>query len=98
MNPFFNNLLTLFLFVILVWNLLVALGYGYDKWQARRNGWRVKEKHLLWATLLLGGIGAFIGLFLFRHKVRKPLFQLATFFSLIICILLISLIARYLIL
>lgn len=92
------NILQLLLFLLLIWNLIVALIYGYDKFQARREGWRVSEKYLLRITLLLGGFGAFIGLFLFRHKIRKPIFQLVMFISLLICILLFSLISQQLLL
>ncbi len=58
------------------WNLLVFLLFGLDKWKARQNLWRIPEKSLLLASLLLGGIGAACGMLVFRHKVSKWSFRI----------------------
>ena len=48
--------------------------YVYDKSQSRRHGPRVPEL-VLHAMALLGGfLGGWLGMFVFRHKVRKPAF------------------------
>jgi len=57
------------------YNLLVALVYGYDKWQAKRGGWRVSERMLISMAALFGALGAFTTMRLFRHKTRKPKFS-----------------------
>ena len=49
--------------------------YGIDKIKAVRNEWRIPEKTLLGAALL-GAPGALVGMFVFRHKIRKPKFYL----------------------
>ena len=56
---------------------LVTLAlYGWDKLQARREGRRVPEKTLHGLALLGGFAGAWLGMSLFRHKTRKPMFAL----------------------
>ena len=57
----------LFLFY-LTWNSLVFACYAYDKWQAKRGGWRIPEKTLLRQAIFLGGPGAFLAILLLRHK------------------------------
>lgn len=57
------------------WSLSLFLLYGFDKAQAVRQGWRVPEM-LLHALALIGGfIGGWLGMFMFRHKTRKPIFK-----------------------
>jgi len=56
------------------WGLTAATFYGWDKWQARRRGWRVPEV-VLHALALVGGFaGAWAGMLLFRHKIRDASF------------------------
>lgn len=45
--------------------------YGFDKFQAKRNGFRVPEIVLLGLALVGGALGATIGRSLFNHKTRK---------------------------
>lgn len=61
---------------LLVYNLLVALLYGMDKWKAERGAWRIPEKVLLILAFLLGGAGAAVGMILFHHKSAKWKFRL----------------------
>lgn len=49
---------------------------GYDKMQAKRNRWRIKEKTLLILALAGGAIGAYFGMKIFRHKTKHNLFRL----------------------
>lgn len=57
---------------------LVAFGlFGADKLLARFNRRRVPEKSLLLMILLGGFVGGWLGLFVFRHKLRSWLFWLA---------------------
>lgn len=60
----------------LIYNLVVLGIYAYDKRAARRGWRRVPEAKLLWLAALAGGPGAFLGIFLLRHKTRKPRFAL----------------------
>ena len=47
---------------------------GYDKFQAKNNGWRVIEKVLLLMGVLGGAIGGLVGMQVFHHKTRKNYF------------------------
>jgi uncharacterized membrane protein YsdA (DUF1294 family) len=64
------------------WIYLIAVSgiafmfYGYDKYQARRNGQRIPELVLHLLAAVGGTIGALAGQILFRHKTKKWQFQL----------------------
>ncbi|MEK5037937.1 DUF1294 domain-containing protein [Sporosarcina sp. FSL K6-3457] len=49
---------------------------GYDKRQAKKKGRRVPEKNLWLLALIGGGIGAYIGMQIFRHKTRHTSFRI----------------------
>ena len=57
--------------VLLVWNLVILSVYGLDKHKAIQHKRRISEKLLLLQTIIFGGIGAFLGGRLFRHKINK---------------------------
>ncbi|MBE7011491.1 MAG: DUF1294 domain-containing protein [Ruminococcaceae bacterium] len=57
--------------ILILWNTIVCLLYGYDKYKSIRNKRRISEKTLIGSAFLLGGVGALCGMFLFRHKIRK---------------------------
>lgn len=48
--------------------------FWFDKTQARNGDWRVRERTLL-AAALFGGLGAWMGQHLLRHKTRKEPFR-----------------------
>lgn len=58
------------------WNIIVFLLYGIDKYKAVKNKWRISEKVLLICAVLMGGIGAYLGMRAFRHKTKKPIFKI----------------------
>jgi uncharacterized membrane protein YsdA (DUF1294 family) len=60
-----------------------------DKLKAIYHKYRISEVTLLTTSFLGGSIGGFLGMFLFRHKIRKLYFHFVFFISLIIHILLI---------
>lgn len=59
----------------LIWNGIVLLLYGLDKWKAVRGRWRISEKLLLLCAFVMGALGAGLGMLLFRHKTRKTKFR-----------------------
>ncbi|WP_349011361.1 DUF1294 domain-containing protein [Mediterraneibacter gnavus] len=46
------------------------------KWKAVKGRWRIPEKTLLLFAAAGGSPGALAGMFVFHHKIRKPLFYL----------------------
>ena len=50
--------------------------FGIDKQRARRGARRISENALLLSALVSGTIGAWAGVFVFRHKTRKVSFLL----------------------
>lgn len=51
--------------------------YGMDKRRAQKNRWRIRESTLLLATWLMGGVGAYAGMQLFRHKTKHTAFVIS---------------------
>lgn len=47
---------------------------GIDKLSAIFNKHRIREATLLTLSLLGGSLGGFLGMFIFRHKIRKHYF------------------------
>ena len=56
---------------IIVINIIGFLAMFIDKRKAQKGSWRIPEKTLLMITLLGGGIGTLVGMYLFRHKTKK---------------------------
>lgn len=55
-------------------NLFAFALYGIDKAKAKSGAWRIPEKTLLAAAWLLGGVGAWLGMRVFRHKTKHARF------------------------
>ena len=73
---------------IILINLMTFLLYWLDKKRAIQNKSRISEKNLLLMTSLFGGIGAWFGMRIFRHKTKNikfkilvPLFAVLTMIS-----------------
>ncbi|MFN4297498.1 MAG: DUF1294 domain-containing protein [Brevundimonas sp.] len=61
--------------ILVVLGNLAAFGlFAFDKSQARTGGKRVSEQTLL-AAVLIGGLGAWMGQNILRHKTRKEPFR-----------------------
>ena len=58
-------------------NLTAFALYGADKRKAKRGEWRIPERTLLLLTWLMGGVGALLGMQVFRHKTKHIAFQLS---------------------
>lgn len=63
--------LVIYFFII---NLFAIFIMKYDKVKAINNQYRVSEKTLFLIALILGGIGIYIGMYLFRHKTKHVKF------------------------
>lgn len=78
LNPLFLGLI--------IWNSFVFLLYTLDKIKAKFSSWRIPEKYLLMTSLLGGGIGALLAMYICRHKTQKPLFLATSLLSILILI------------
>lgn len=61
---------------LLIINIFTFLLYGADKYKARRGEWRIKEAVLLGLAALGGSPAAWIAMYLFHHKTKKPKFYI----------------------
>lgn len=75
---------------LLLWNLLVLGLYGLDKYRAKTNKWRIPEKTLLLCAFLGGGIGAMLGMTLFRHKTKHNNFRILLPIACVLTVLLMA--------
>jgi len=57
------------------------LTYGWDKFQAKNNGWRISEKQLHTMSFLGGFPGAILGQNYFRHKTQKKEFKIVNWLA-----------------
>lgn len=58
-----------------VMSLLDFCLMGFDKYRAKRNGWRVRERTFFIVALLGGALGGVLGMFFFHHKTRHWYFR-----------------------
>ncbi|MBH1939544.1 DUF1294 domain-containing protein [Mobilitalea sibirica] len=71
MSEILFRFITAYLIVINIIGLFIM---GYDKQRAIKNKWRVPERTLLILSFIGGGIGTFLGMRLFRHKIKHMKF------------------------
>ena len=62
------------LIYIAVMSLIAFAAFGLDKVKAKTNRWRIRERTLFLLAILGGGIGAFLGMQIFRHKTQHRQF------------------------
>ena len=63
--------------VYLMLNVIAFSLFGLDKRRAKRGLWRIRESVLLAVSWLMGGLGAWLGMRLFRHKTQKRRFVIS---------------------
>lgn len=71
-------------------SLFLFILYGVDKAQAKINGRRIPEKTLHIFSIAGGFLGGLMGMRIFHHKTRKPIFLLIIAISFIIHITFLS--------
>ena len=62
--------------ILIVWNIIVFTMYGIDKQKAKHSSRRISEKTLIFTAVFMGGIGALLGMYLFRHKTKHLKFKI----------------------
>ena len=63
------------LYLLLI-NALAFVLMLADKQKARKNRWRIPERTLMLTAALGGSVGAWLGMYTFRHKTRHIKFTL----------------------
>ena len=86
MEALLHNPLWLYLVIV---NLYLFCLMGYDKYQAKKGGWRVPENNLIFVSLLGGGIGGLISRKVFHPKTRKKKFTVGFVLGVLVDLLLI---------
>ena len=66
----------LILIYLAIINISTFLLYGLDKWKAQKGRRRIPEKTLLGVAVAGGSVGAYCGMWFFRHKTKKPKFYI----------------------
>ena len=61
----------------IVYLMLNVIAFSLDKRRAKRGLWRIRESVLLAVSWLMGGLGAWLGMRLFRHKTQKRRFVIS---------------------
>ena len=56
---------------LVIVNIAALILFGVDKSRAVHHRWRIPEATLFLSALIGGGIGAWVGMYLFHHKTRK---------------------------
>lgn len=64
-----------FLIALTAVNFLTFILFAADKGFARKGKWRVPEKVLLGFSCAGGALGGILGMYVCRHKTRKPAFK-----------------------
>ena len=64
----------LLLVYLAVMSLIAFAAFGLDKFKAKMNRWRIPERTQFLLAILGGGVGAFLGMKVFRHKTRHSQF------------------------
>lgn len=80
-------------YIIAAMNVITFVLFAWDKFMSKRKGWRVPESTLLMFSALMGSFGAFLGMYLLRHKTQKmkfvipvPLFMVIQTSLVIVCL------------
>ena len=60
---------------LLILNIFGFILVSLDKYKAKNKLWRIPERSFFILSILGGGIGIYIGLFLFNHKTRHWYFM-----------------------
>lgn len=77
--------------VLALVNSAAFILYGMDKIKAVNNEWRISEKRLLRVSLM-GPFGGWLGMKIFRHKIKKPKFYVGIPFFAIVQLIIIAIV------
>lgn len=69
---FFGAILIVYLAIV---NVVAFTMMGVDKYRAKRDEWRIRERTLFLFPLLGGSVGGVLGMQVFHHKTRHWYFR-----------------------
>lgn len=78
------DIMELFKYYLVGINIISFLLYGFDKILAMMKIRRIRERTLLMISILGGCYGGFLGMIIFRHKIRKKRFIILNLISIIV--------------
>ena len=64
----------LFFMYLIIINVLAFFAMGIDKERAQKKRWRIPERVLMGMSILGGGLGVWLGMYMFRHKTKHGYF------------------------
>lgn len=68
-----NELIISWIIFMSIWSFAAM---GFDKSRAKKRKRRVSEKNLWLLAIIGGGIGAYVGMLIFKHKTRNTAFRI----------------------
>ena len=80
-----------FIAYLVIINILSFCIYGIDKSAAVKEKWRIPNRVLLGLAAVGGSIGAWAGMYIFRHKTQKWYYTITVHVMLLLQIMLIVL-------
>lgn len=72
---FFRSHLYLLAYIVVI-NIVTFLAFAYDKYRAKKGGWRIKNIFLLGLSFFGGSLGGLLGMKLIRHKSKKSYYRI----------------------
>ena len=72
------NIKFIILWSFIIVNIITFIMFGVDKYKAKKGKMRRPERTLL-SWCVAGPFGGYVGMYQFRHKYKKPKFQLIIF-------------------
>jgi len=61
---------------VTIMSVITFMAYGIDKYKAKKQFKRIRERTLLTLAFIGGALGAIVGSYVFRHKSNKLKFRL----------------------
>jgi len=74
----------IFRYYLIIINIVSFLLYGLDKFLAKHDMYRIPEKVLLGVSLIGGSYGGLLGMHIFHHKTKKPIFNVINILGVIV--------------
>lgn len=67
---------------LIIINLISFIIYGIDKFSSKHKLYRIPEVFLFLLSIVGGGLGSLLGMYIFRHKTKKVLFYIVNYLCL----------------